>query len=663
MRTVFEIAQSLQDKIEKDMQFPFRQKEVIRQSFLNDDRMPAIMTQNRLDTLNNRFAIQNRQNTWEDELGYNAANMRHNRMTEEGNIRSFGQRERIAQLEREYKELELNTDINDHEAVTALERKKRELELAQTNTALNDNQYLEETRTDRQRLEALNLQIDQARAAGTLDNMALEQERDTLKLRIDRDEALYALSTQEARQALEDLNLQRQRIDAQYGIDSAGKRQALEDLERDAKILQTKVGMLDSQEIMNNPEAYMELTTLQRQYEIAKTKADLGDLAAKREAERLQREMQNVVNRVKTAEEQATLAEMDAHLESRRLERKAQDARNEAALVEAKGSIVMYAAQEELKRILTAFPDWDLMDPTQQIEVLMPHLNSKIDGVRELVIQKLREGPIYNVIEDLNAIDDFVRTYGGQPEPTTQTERYKRNAAKNRAAEAIGRLNPQQLTMLLGRGIIKNRETTSSTLALIQTLTGMTDPEVKAQMLRDMMNGVDITTRSYDSTGSFSTGSNIPAEAPAQGTGVDAGTPIQGGAEANMPPAPAAPTAPTPDVPAAPEQTAPVPSADVPVQETEPVSTAKKDALLDEVSGQNQAVPASWLDATAKRYDIDISTEPATNEEASAIVNDLITRSDELWSQFEKLSPDLQNAMVQLVVSRIMQLQADFQIQ
>jgi hypothetical protein len=64
-RSVFEIAQMVQNKIENDTLYPFRQKEAIRSSFLKDDEMPKLMTGNRLDTLNNRFDTQNRLNTWD----------------------------------------------------------------------------------------------------------------------------------------------------------------------------------------------------------------------------------------------------------------------------------------------------------------------------------------------------------------------------------------------------------------------------------------------------------------------------------------------------------------------------------------------------------------------------------------------------------------------
>lgn len=125
-RTVFEIAQALQEKIENDTMYPFRQKEAIRQSFLADDRMPAIMTQNRLDAMNNRFETQNRENTWESELGYNQATMEGNRLTAEDNLATFRQRKTLADLQREKAILDARTDLTDYEKNRESERIERE---------------------------------------------------------------------------------------------------------------------------------------------------------------------------------------------------------------------------------------------------------------------------------------------------------------------------------------------------------------------------------------------------------------------------------------------------------------------------------------------------------------------------------------------------------
>jgi hypothetical protein len=110
-KTVFEIAREVQSKLEDDLSFPLRHKEAFRQSFLADERMPEEMTQTRLNTMNNRFEMQNRANTWNQELTNNQLDAQFEGMRTQGEIDSFAAKQRLEDIKRQSDEQKYRLDM------------------------------------------------------------------------------------------------------------------------------------------------------------------------------------------------------------------------------------------------------------------------------------------------------------------------------------------------------------------------------------------------------------------------------------------------------------------------------------------------------------------------------------------------------------------------
>jgi hypothetical protein len=128
-KTVFEIAREVQSKLEDDLTFPLRQKEAFRQSFLADERMPEEMTQTRLNTMNNRFDMQNRANTWNQELANNQLDAQFTGMQTQGNIDTFAEKQRLEKLKREADEQKYRLDMEkDKFDLQNIDRKRDEWE-------------------------------------------------------------------------------------------------------------------------------------------------------------------------------------------------------------------------------------------------------------------------------------------------------------------------------------------------------------------------------------------------------------------------------------------------------------------------------------------------------------------------------------------------------
>ena len=540
-RTVFEIAQSLQNKIENDLQFPYRQKEVIRQSFLADDQMPELMTRTRLNTLNNRFEIQDRVNTWESDLGASRAKSENDRLIQEDNLRTFNDRARLEELKRE-----------------------------------------------------------------------------------------------------------KERLEVEEGIMTFPEQAELDRLEREKAITDTQLGILDNDIILSNPEAYRELKSLEQQLALLQGRSDIDDFEKKRQAEIIERQMREIRNKVQIEEDKATLENMDEINESKRLQREADNARARQSIADSMTAIESRQAQDEINRIMESVgEDWSTLPPDQQIDILIPHLNNPDKNVRKMLIQTLREGPVADILLDLNAIDEYVINYAGQAIPTSAAEKTKRTAAVRMAAEAIARLNASQILMLIDKGILQNRDTTSPTLMLLNNIASSADPELKAQAWKDLLNGVDISKKYIglsETPDAAGNSTDVPADIPADGTTPVPSDTTQGTGGSDLP----AETSSTEAIPPSTEETTPA-QEDVP---TDDVNTF--------LSEKYPFVRPEFIESTIAQYGDLITREAANEEEASEIIDAIKTAYQNLSGS----SNDMANSILRdAAIRRINLLRIAFDLQ